>query len=113
MDNQRFICENCGLEHNGNYGSGRFCSEKCAKSYSTKNESKELKEAKCIKCGKKIYIDKRASIKTCKCESCKKEYHKPSDLKVCKICGSTYYKNHGGVVMNFVKPIVFRVLIYL
>lgn len=23
------ICENCGKEHDGSYGSGRFCSKKC------------------------------------------------------------------------------------
>lgn len=103
MDNQKFICENCGLEHNGSYGSKRFCSAKCARSYSTKNESKELKEAKCIECGKKIYINKRASIKTCKCESCKKEYHKPSDLRKCKLCGSIYYKYNGGCNNAFCK----------
>ena len=103
MDNQTFICEKCGSEHDGSYGSGRFCSIKCARSYSTKNKSKDQKEAKCIKCGTNIYINKRASIQTCKCEKCKKEYHKPSDLKVCKICGSTYYKNHGGCSNEFCK----------
>jgi len=95
MDNQKFICENCGLEHNRSYGSGRFCSEKCAKSYSTKNESKKLKEANCIICGRKIHINKRASTKTCKCEKCQKLHHKPSDLKICKICGKKYYKQDG------------------
>lgn len=95
MENQKFICENCGSEHDGNYGSGRFCSKKCARSYSTKNESKELKEANCIICGSKIYINKRASIKTCKCEICSQNYHKPSDLKICKICGREYYKQNG------------------
>lgn len=29
-------CENCNKEHDGTYGSGRFCSEKCAKGFSTK-----------------------------------------------------------------------------
>lgn len=29
-------CENCSLEHNGLYGSGRFCCTKCARSFSTK-----------------------------------------------------------------------------
>ena len=28
-------CEKCGKEHNGKYGSGRFCSEPCARSYSS------------------------------------------------------------------------------
>lgn len=35
-------CENCGCEHNGSYGSGRFCSIKCARSFSTKNKRKEI-----------------------------------------------------------------------
>ena len=39
------ICEYCGKEHNGSYGSGRFCSEECARSYSTKNIKGQLKEA--------------------------------------------------------------------
>lgn len=28
-------CENCGKEHNGSYGSGRFCCQTCARSFST------------------------------------------------------------------------------
>ena len=60
------ICENCGKEHDGSYGSGRFCCKECARSFSTKNIIKgQLKEAKCIKCGKIIYINKNASTKTC------------------------------------------------
>jgi hypothetical protein len=30
------ICENCNCEHDGEYGSGRFCSNKCARGFSTK-----------------------------------------------------------------------------
>lgn len=30
-------CENCAQEHDGSYGSGRFCSSKCARSFSSKN----------------------------------------------------------------------------
>lgn len=29
------ICEKCQKEHNGTYGSGRFCCSKCARSFST------------------------------------------------------------------------------
>ena len=29
------ICEKCEKEHDGSYGSGRFCSSKCARSFST------------------------------------------------------------------------------
>lgn len=50
------ICENCGKEHDGSYGSGRFCSKECARSYSSKQNKNELKEAKCINCGKTIKL---------------------------------------------------------
>jgi hypothetical protein len=30
-------CENCDTEHDGKYGSGRFCSNFCSRSFSTKN----------------------------------------------------------------------------
>lgn len=29
------LCESCGTAHSGQYGSGRFCSSRCAKSFST------------------------------------------------------------------------------
>lgn len=38
------ICENCLEEHSGNYGSGRFCSSRCARSFSTKDKRKEISE---------------------------------------------------------------------
>lgn len=59
-------CENCDQEHDGSYGSGRFCSQKCARAFSTKKNRKEINQkvsntfkAKanhrhCIKCGKII-----------------------------------------------------------
>lgn len=36
------ICENCNVLHSGSYGSGRFCSSKCARSFSTKSKRKEI-----------------------------------------------------------------------
>ena len=36
------ICENCEQEHSGEYGSGRFCSTKCARGFSTKAKRKEI-----------------------------------------------------------------------
>lgn len=74
-----FVCKNCNKEYtleltDKEYEKHRysdFCCRKCAKQFSayTVNDE-ELKEAKCISCGKTIYIKKRASIKTCKCQSC-------------------------------------------
>lgn len=83
------ICENCGKEHDGSYGSGRFCSKECARSYSTKNIIKgQMKESKCIHCGKTIYIGKRASEKNCICDECKNNVY----IK-CPICGQLHLKS--------------------
>lgn len=38
------ICENCNKEHDGSYGSGRFCSCKCARAFSSKIKRKEINE---------------------------------------------------------------------
>lgn len=35
-------CENCNHEHDGSYGSGRFCNSKCARGFSTKKKRKEI-----------------------------------------------------------------------
>ena len=40
------ICKNCGKEHDGSYGSGKFCSLKCARSYATKNDIKKIERSK-------------------------------------------------------------------
>lgn len=38
------ICEYCNNEHLGGYGSGRFCSTKCARGFSTKEKRIEINE---------------------------------------------------------------------
>lgn len=38
------ICENCNKEHDGNYGSGRFCSKKCARGFATKIKRIEINQ---------------------------------------------------------------------
>lgn len=44
-------CENCQNEHNGEYGSGRFCSQKCSRSFAAKTNREETnkKVSKTIK----------------------------------------------------------------
>jgi len=76
------ICENCKDEHDGSYGSGRFCSSKCARGFSTKSKRGEindsvsktmsLKLSKGLKVGcVKINTD---NIVKSFCEICGKEY---------------------------------------
>ena len=38
------ICENCSKEHDGEFGSGRFCCQSCASGFSTKSKRKEINE---------------------------------------------------------------------
>lgn len=35
-------CENCKIPHTGDYGSGRFCSSKCARGFSTKAKRSDI-----------------------------------------------------------------------
>lgn len=57
------ICEKCGKEHDGSYGSGRFCSKECARGFSGLAKTEEAKsklsetiknlpnrKTNCIKC---------------------------------------------------------------
>ena len=36
------LCENCNNEHDGSYATGRFCSTKCSRGFSTKSKRKEI-----------------------------------------------------------------------
>jgi len=37
-------CENCKVDHDGTFGSGRFCSMKCSRGFSTKAKRAEINE---------------------------------------------------------------------
>jgi len=62
-------CENCNNEHDGTYGSGRFCSSKCARGFSTKNKRNEINE----KVSAKLSKDGKPKIQ---------------ETKNCKFCGN-------------------------
>lgn len=56
------ICENCGNEHDGSYGSGRFCSKHCRGAFVAKNNHngcKSNKEWTCKWCGLKFNSRKK------------------------------------------------------
>lgn len=106
------ICEYCGKEHDGNYGSGRFCSAHCARLYS-KNflDSKSKKTIVCERCGKTEEVNIHSSEKLC--DNCKMDvsdelfdagiskFHKSGISKMlhkvsrCKVCGSGYNPSIG------------------
>lgn len=86
-------CEYCEKEHKGTYGSGRFCSDKCAKRFSTKNKRSLISETlrriikekypliskKCEKCGKEFFVKKKKiNQKTCS-KKCSAQLRASSD----------------------------------
>lgn len=64
------ICEFCGKEHDGSYGSGRFCCQSCSRRYSSliKKDEKNRKISKSLK-GK---------------------YKKPDRINICEVCGKEF-----------------------
>lgn len=62
-------CENCGNEHDGSYGSGRFCSDHCRRVYSGKHVNINGKQKCNFKYGKGNQKQK-ASYGTWKCKFC-------------------------------------------
>lgn len=87
------ICENCGKEHNGNYGSGRFCCKQCARAFSTKNMIKNRKKKTvCSKCGAEIEVSIYSNTSKVLCKKCK------TNKRKCNICGREY--NEGECCQN-------------
>ena len=93
-------CENCNLEHNGTYGSGRFCNTKCARGFSTKNKRAEINEKVSAKIsGRKLTEEHKKHIEASnnfnrkektirQCIGCNIDLHcRPSDKR--KFCTSS------------------------
>jgi hypothetical protein len=74
-------CKNCYKEHDGSYGSGKFCNKKCACSFATKNKRKEI--------NKKISnsLNKYFNNKIIKCKFCGKILKTKSNNYICEYCG--------------------------
>ena len=90
------ICENCGKEYTAVYGSGRFCSKKCARAYATKHDVIKTKVVKCNCCGADIVVNKRSSKTTWLCNKCKNNVFTTNKkcFKKCSICGTLYIKGN-------------------
>ena len=81
------ICEMCGKEHDGSYGSGRFCSRACA---NTRRRSAETRE-KVSNSLKNYFIALENTDRVC--EKCGKIYHsKDNTRKLCFDCLPTIIK---------------------
>lgn len=84
-------CESCDVEHDGKYGSGRFCSSKCARGFSTKNNREEI--------NKKVSEKMRgrgAGIESSICPNCQLQFEDriKKNRKFCsKRCARMYNGN--------------------
>lgn len=76
------ICERCGKEHDGTFGSGRFCSKSCAQSRTWSKEHKH-KLSESLKQSEKVT---GAKTRTYKCISCGDEYKGYNRYKKCPDC---------------------------
>jgi len=91
-------CENCGNSHDGSYGSGRFCSAKCARGFSTKVKRKEINEKI-----KRSYLEKKKDLLqlVCKNDACKKIFSVAFNKRFQKFCSKSCvpkkWKNHDKV----------------
>jgi hypothetical protein len=86
------ICERCQTPHNCSYGSGRFCSSKCAHGFSTASKRQEINEkvsAKrrkprlqkiCIECNES-FLAKRDNQICCNRKCASNRCHKRSTEK--------------------------------
>lgn len=70
------VCENCGKEHNGEYGSGRFCCKSCSISYGNKHRkiNRNLVNKHISEGLKKYNKDKEPKYYNYICEKCGKEF---------------------------------------
>lgn len=79
-------CENCGTKHEVKYGSGRFCSTKCSRGFSTKTKRKEINA--------KVSNKRKGSgvellIKVCQNPNCLKKYRiHPNKKDRSKFCSN-------------------------
>lgn len=102
------ICEMCNSEHMGDYGSGRFCSASCARSYSTKNDIKSAtKIVRCKKCLTSFETNKRSYSTNSVCLNCKETKYTHSKnsgcirnyskiLLKCNTCDKIYVSTYRG-----------------
>lgn len=97
----RMVCEKCGKEHDGSFGSGRFCSLKCAHSRTWTGEHNLARSEKLKgrRVGGAIPDPSSKEIRTCKC-GVQFEVYKHGNRKFCsKACSTQHkdYSNCGGV----------------
>ena len=89
------ICEYCGKEHDGEYGSGRFCSSKCARGFSTKVKRVEIN----AKISKKLLGSGNGDV-TKKCLTCGNDFTMNFKHRYREFCSPMCSNNHPSVKLK-------------
>lgn len=87
-------CESCSTPHNGTYGSGRFCSTKCSRGFSTKAKRTEINDLVKTKLTKHIMLKRH-------CENCQIDFEYNSsnvNRKYCSLKCSAIKRNSLNVI---------------
>lgn len=87
------FCQRCENPHDGKYGSGRFCSAKCARSFSTFSKRSEINEKVSNKLTG-IKLGHRAPRTTRNCLLCKKNMSLMPSESNRKFCSSMCWVRH-------------------
>jgi len=101
MDQNGFECKNCKNPHDGGYGSGVFCSCKCARGYSTKEKRQEINKKVSLINSQK-FDHARIEKKKSTCPQCKESFEwKYGDKVFCdRKCFNLFIKKHGVAIVN-------------
>ncbi len=73
-------CERCDKEHDGTFGSGRFCSQSCASSRTWSSKDREKKSRSAKTSSKVLEANRNQETR----------YHAPRETRECPICGKKF-----------------------
>lgn len=101
-------CENCDKEHDGTFASGRFCSKKCSRSYSSsiKREERNKKISQSLM-GNKLSEDTKSKISNTQKGRTLSENHK---RKIATSVKKSYEVNNPQSILDLSKRTVTKVL---
>lgn len=88
------ICEKCGKEHDGTFGSGRFCSRSCANSRIRTEEIRE-KVSLAFQERRRLNLHNKArTIESIKHQQESYRRNHPKEILTCSWCGSKFEKKY-------------------
>ena len=99
-------CENCGIEHDGSYGSGRFCSAHCRRQWIGRKSHRTAVERGTFKSGFSNPSNKRRTLGNWKCPICGEVLETKRKLKKHKVEEHSLLQtqagphNKGGIAWN-------------